>query len=106
MLELLRQETIRCLWGINKVIYQNLEIIEANATENYILVSGNIPGAKNSLVLIKSAVKNEGKVNNQDELITYVTEEEVTEPVNEVVETEEVATEEVNESSQEEQTQE
>ena len=36
---------------------QNLEIIEVNANENYILVSGNIPGAKQSLVFIKSAVK-------------------------------------------------
>ena len=44
--------------GVETTTIQNLEIIEVNTAENYILVSGNIPGAKQSLVLIKSAVKN------------------------------------------------
>ena len=48
--------------GSETITIQNLEIVEANAVENYILVSGNIPGAKNSLVYIKSAVKNSRKV--------------------------------------------
>ena len=43
--------------GVETRTIQNLEIIEVNANENYILVSGNIPGAKQSLVFIKSAVK-------------------------------------------------
>lgn len=43
--------------GVETTTIQNLEIIEVNANENYILVSGNIPGAKQSLVFIKSAVK-------------------------------------------------
>ena len=47
--------------GVETVTIQNLEVIEVNENENYILVSGNIPGAKNSLVLIKSAVKNSRK---------------------------------------------
>lgn len=76
--------------GHETITVQNLEIIEANALENYILVSGNIPGAKNSLVLIKSAVKNQVK-KNPKEIISYV-EETV---VDEVVEETPVVTEEV-----------
>ncbi len=56
--------------GVETVTIQNLEVIEVNEAENYILVSGNIPGAKNSLVLIKSAVKNNRK-KNPKEIITY-----------------------------------
>jgi len=59
--------------GCETVTVQNLEIIEANKEENYVLVSGNVPGAKNSLVLIKSAVKNSRK-KNPKEIITYVEE--------------------------------
>lgn len=71
--------------GVETVTIQNLEIIEVNANENYILVSGNVPGAKNSLVLIKTAVKNSRK-EDPKEILTYV-EETV---VDEVVETENV----------------
>lgn len=56
--------------GVETVTIQNLEVIEVNENENYILVSGNIPGAKNSLVFIKSAVKN-SKKKNPKEIITY-----------------------------------
>ena len=56
--------------GDEVVTIQNLEIVEVNANENYILVSGNIPGAKNSLVIIKSAVKNTRK-KNPKEILTY-----------------------------------
>lgn len=52
------------------VTVQNLEIIEVNPAENYILVSGNVPGAKNALVLIKSAIKNTVK-KNPKEIISY-----------------------------------
>lgn len=69
--------------GVETVTIQNLEIIDVNANENYILVSGNIPGAKKSLVLIKSAIKNSRKVNPK-ELITYECEQETI--VDEVVE--------------------
>ena len=47
--------------GCETVTIQNLVVVEANPAENYILVSGNVPGAKQSLVLIKSAAKNERK---------------------------------------------
>ena len=69
--------------GVETVTIQNLEIIETNATENYILISGNVPGAKNSIVLIKTAVKGNRKVNPK-EIISY------DEPV---VDAEEVVTE-------------
>lgn len=79
--------------GHETITIQNLEIIEANADENYILISGNIPGAKNSLVLIKSAIKNTRKVNPL-EIISYETEETVVdEVVEEVVEASEVTNE-------------
>ncbi len=58
--------------GVETTTIQNLEIIEVNVNENYILVSGNIPGAKKSLVLIKSAVKNSRKPNPK-EIISYET---------------------------------
>lgn len=56
--------------GVDTVTIQNLVIVDVNAQENYILVSGNVPGAKKSLVLIKSAVKNERKP-MAEELISY-----------------------------------
>ena len=72
--------------GSETVTIQNLEIIEVNVNDNYILVSGNVPGAKNSLVLIKSAVKGNKKVEPK-ELVKYETEEEtVVDAVEEVVE--------------------
>ncbi len=72
--------------GSETVTIQNLEIIEVNVNDNYILVSGNVPGAKNSLVLIKSAVKGNKKVEPK-ELVKYETEEEtVIDTVEEVVE--------------------
>lgn len=70
--------------GVETVTIQNLEVIEVNEIENYILVSGNIPGAKNSLVLVKSAVKNLRK-KNPKEVITY---EDAVDEVETVVETE------------------
>ena len=72
--------------GSETVTIQNLEIIEVNVNDNYILVSGNVPGAKNSLVLIKSAVKENKKVEPK-ELVKYEVEEEtVVDTVEEVVE--------------------
>ena len=77
--------------GAETVTVQNLEIIEVNPAEEYILVSGNVPGAKNSLVLIRSAVKNTVK-KNPKEIISYVEETVVdeVEDVNPVTESEPV----------------
>ena len=87
--------------GNETITIQNLQIVEVNAEENYILVSGNIPGPKYSLVLIKSAIKNNKKKENF-EVISYL-EETVVDEVEEVTEnvTEEVATEEVTETAEE-----
>jgi len=63
--------------GSEVVTVQNLEIIEVNANENYILVSGNIPGPKNSLVLIRSAVK--GGTATPKEIVSF--EENVSEVI-------------------------
>ena len=74
--------------GVETTTIQNLEIIEVNAAENYILVSGNIPGAKQSLVLIKTAVKKDGSAEPK-EVLTYTSET----VADEVVENTEVAEE-------------
>ncbi len=78
--------------GMETITIQNLQIIEVNANENYILVSGNIPGAKNSLVLIKSAIKNNSK-KAEFEVISYA-EETVVDDVSNVTEVEETSNEE------------
>lgn len=64
--------------GGETVTIQNLEIIEVCTKDNYILVSGNIPGAKNGLVFIKSAVR-PGKVEPKDIIVNEVVEETNTE---------------------------
>ncbi len=84
--------------GVETVTIQNLEIIEVNTVDNYILVSGNIPGAKNSLVLIKTAVKNSRK-SEPKEILSY---EEAETVVDEVVEENTEVKEEVVEDTTEE----
>lgn len=74
--------------GVLTVTIQNLEIVSVDKENNVILVKGNVPGPKKSLVIIKSSVKNPGKINPAEELNSYV--EEVT-PVEAEVSTEEVA---------------
>ena len=61
--------------GVDTVTVQNLSIVDVNLEDNYILVSGNVPGAKKSLVVIKEAVKG-GKKGTFD-LVSYETEENV-----------------------------
>ena len=61
--------------GTLTVTIQNLEIISVDLENNCILVKGNVPGAKDSLVIIKSATKANGKVNPKEELISYVSTE-------------------------------
>ena len=88
---------------------QNLEIVDVDLENNVILVKGNVPGPKKSLVMIRTSVKKGEKVNESEELITYVeipVEEEVTEleETTEVVEANEETEvqEEVTEESKEE----
>ena len=59
--------------GYKLITVQNLEVIEIDLDKNIILVKGNVPGPKKSLVIIKSSIKHEGQVNTMDELVTYAT---------------------------------
>lgn len=43
--------------GGERVTVQNLEIVKVDVERNLLLIKGNVPGAKRSLVIIKSAVK-------------------------------------------------
>ena len=76
--------------GVLTVTIQNLEIVAVDTLNNVILISGNIPGPKKGLVLIKSGVKANGKVNEIENLVSYEVEAPVTEETPVV---EEVATE-------------
>ena len=86
--------------GVNTVTVQNLEVVMVDLENNVILVKGNVPGAKKSLVMIRSAIKNEGKVNETIELVTYV-EPEVVETSEENVETTEETPVEETQTSEE-----
>ena len=80
--------------GTLTVTIQNLKIVAVDTENNVILVSGNVPGAKKSLVLIKSAVKANGEKKDMEQLVSYEpVVEEVTETVEEVETTEEAETE-------------
>ena len=68
--------------GVNTVTIQNLEIVDVDLENNAILVKGNIPGPKKGLVIIKSAVKNNSKVNKRAELVNYNKEEKPAEVEN------------------------
>ena len=48
------------------VTIQNLEVVAVDLENNVILIKGNVPGAKNSLVIIESAVKNPDKINARE----------------------------------------
>ena len=76
--------------GTLTVTIQNLEVVAVDLENNVILIKGNIPGPKKGLVIIKSAVKNMGKVNETESLVNYAP--ETAEVVEEVV-AEEVAAE-------------
>ena len=86
--------------GNEQVTIQNLEIVQIDLENNVILIKGNVPGPKNSLVLIKSSVKHQGVVNTPVELITYVMDEEKEETPTEE-KTEEVSEEVVEEKNEE-----
>ncbi len=58
--------------GVNTVTIQNLEIVGVDLENNVILIKGNVPGANKSLVIIKTATKNPGKINEREKLISYI----------------------------------
>lgn len=57
--------------GFKTTTIQNLEVVKVDIENNVILVKGNIPGPKKSLVIIKSANKNLGKIKEVEELNAY-----------------------------------
>lgn len=93
--------------GHEQVTIQNLQIIDVDLENNCILVKGNVPGPKKSLVLIRTSVK-KGDVVNPVELITYeIAEEKNEEPkveeatsTNEEVVEETTANEETNKTEE------
>lgn len=92
--------------GHEQITIQNLMIVDVDVENNYILVSGNVPGPKNSYVFIKAAIKGD-KNYSPVELISYEevveeTSKETTVSENEVVEnnTNEVVNEEETEAAE------
>ena len=69
--------------GTLTVTIQNLEVVMVDVENNCILIKGNIPGPKKSLVIIKSAVKNPDTVKEVEKINKYTTEEIVETPVSE-----------------------
>lgn len=78
--------------GSLTVTIQNLEVVKIDLENSVILIKGNIPGPKKGLVIIKSSVKQPGKIKEMEELNSYVVEEPVVEKSE--VETTEQTTEE------------
>lgn len=80
--------------GHEQITIQNLTVVDVNVEDGYILVSGNVPGAKNSFVFVRDAIKganNTGAI----ELVSY---EEAEDTVEEVTENEVVGNESENET--------
>jgi large subunit ribosomal protein L3 len=44
-------------YGVDRVTHQNLEVVRTDVERNLLLVRGPVPGAKNGVVIIKSAVR-------------------------------------------------
>lgn len=65
--------------GVLTVTIQNLEVVKVDKENNCILVKGNVPGAKEGLVFIRTSVKTPGKINETEELVNYITVEDVVE---------------------------
>ena len=45
------------VWAVKLVTIQNLEIVRVDAERNLLLVKGNVPGARKSLITVRSAIK-------------------------------------------------
>ncbi len=87
--------------GVETVTIQNLEIVKVDLENNVILVKGNVPGPKQSLVIIKTAVKNPNKINAAEELVSYTNEEPINTETVPLEETEIETSEEVSEENAE-----
>jgi large subunit ribosomal protein L3 len=90
--------------GSETVTIQNLEVIAVDLENNVILIKGNVPGPKGSLVIIKSSVKKVKPRKEKEELISYVEEiiEEVMENQDvEVSDNEDITDEQTTEQTEE-----
>ncbi len=69
---------------------QNLEIVSVDTENSVLLIKGNVPGPKKSLIMIRTAVKKPGAQNPVQELISYkeepVAQVEVEDTTNQTVE--------------------
>ena len=93
-MHVLKGKTLPGHMGNVATTIQNLEVVSIDLENNVILIKGNVPGPKKSLVMIKTSVKKGEKVNEMEELISYeVIEEEAT---TEETTTEEAQAEEAN----------
>ena len=89
--------------GHETITIQNLMIVDVDTENKYILVSGNVPGAKNSFVFIREAVKG-SKNYSPVELVAYeeLVENVEAEEVKEEVVLNETSNETTNETTNEE----
>ena len=81
--------------GNVKRTVQNLEIVSVDTENSVILIKGNVPGPKKSLVMIRTAIKKPDVTKEAANLISYQEEkvENVTEEITEEQTTEATATE-------------
>ena len=73
--------------GHVQVTIQNLEVIKVDLENNVILIKGSVPGPKNSLVLVRTAVKTGDKTKEPVELIVYEDGTSSEEVIEETIET-------------------
>ena len=73
--------------GHVQVTIQNLEVIKVDLENNVILIKGSVPGPKNSLVLVRTAVKTGDKTKEPVELIVYEDGASSEEVIEETIET-------------------
>jgi large subunit ribosomal protein L3 len=57
--------------GNETVTIQNLEVVAVDLENNVILIKGNVPGAKKTLVVIRTSIKNPTAKNEASTLKTY-----------------------------------
>jgi large subunit ribosomal protein L3 len=84
--------------GFETVTIQNLEIVETDVENNIILVKGNVPGPKKSLVIIRTSVKYPDSKREVLDLINYNNEELLEET--EIIEENQVIDEVVEDTTQ------
>ena len=88
--------------GHVQVTIQNLEVVKVDLENNVILIKGSVPGPKNSLVLVRTAVKTGDKTKEPVELIVYEDGASSEEVIEETIETINVELAETNEETSQE----